>query len=250
MRRSSSSPTWRAPSRASVSADARRTGVHDAHVERDRAPGDLLADVAESHDAERLAGQLGDRLLEPGQRPVGLGQRGVGGHQLLGEGEHEGEGLLGHVLLLGPAGTDVAHGHAPLARGVQVDVVEAVARALDQLQVRCRGDVSGGHRAEARDDDMGLAQRDGVLVRRLHDGDADLPGKERGERGSRRTAADVRGDDGEHVLRDGHAVSSMRSSGPRESGRACPDRARVRSNSASRQRTTCSTPACPSRPSP
>lgn len=167
------------------------------------AAGHLLPDGAQSHDAERLAGQLGQGALQPGQRPVALDERGVRGYELFGRRQHQGEGLLGHLLRLGTAGTDGADDHPSGARGVQVDVVEAVARALYELQLRCGGEVFGGHRGERGDDDMRRAQGSRVLADGLYDGDVHPVGQQRREAGARRAATHVGRDDGQDVLRGG-----------------------------------------------
>lgn len=169
-----------------------RPRIDDGHVEREGAAGHFLADVAEADDAEGLAGEFGQRLLKARQRPVGLDQGRVGRDQLLGEGEHEREGLLRHILLLRAAGADVADRDAPFAGRVQVDVVEAVAGALDELQLWCGGEMGRGHRTQPGDQQMRFAQRRRVLVGRLDDGDPGLAGEQTGQRGTGGPAADMR----------------------------------------------------------
>lgn len=97
--------------------------------------------------------------------------------------------------------------------------------------------------------DLVVVLRDSSTVqrRRTDPPDAGTPGPREPAPTTRRPGRSGRPDADRYA---DQSRCSTRSAGPGVAGPACPDRARVRSSSASRQRMTCSTPACPSRPSP
>ena len=120
-----------------LDADIKRTlgrqeGVEgdDAHLEAERAVGDDGADVAAADDAQNLGGDLHahEAVLLPLARLGG----GVGGGDLAGHGEHHGDGVFGCGD--GIAKRCVHHDHATARGGGNVDVIDANARAADDLE--------------------------------------------------------------------------------------------------------------------
>ena len=105
-----------------------------------------LADAAEADDADGLAEDLGARERRP--LPGVITQRGVGGRDLAGRGQQQRQRVLGGAVDVRRRGVD--HQHAARGGGVDVDVVQADARAGDDLQLGGRGQhlgVDGGRRA-------------------------------------------------------------------------------------------------------
>ena len=104
----------------------------DPHLQSERARGDDRADVPATNDAERLAGQFDahEAVLFPLAR---LG-RDVRARDLPGEREHQRDRMLGGGDRI--AERRVHHDHAASGRGRNVDVVDADARAADDLQFR------------------------------------------------------------------------------------------------------------------
>ena len=64
------------PELAEAVARDERVVRDDAHAERERPPGDLLADAPEAEDAERLVGELDPAVARP--LPATLLERGIG----------------------------------------------------------------------------------------------------------------------------------------------------------------------------
>ena len=143
----------------------------DAHPEPVAAPGDGLADRAEADDPERLAGQRLAFELEP---PTAA-HRGVDAVELAGEHDEVGGGDVGDVVAEDSG--RVGHPDAQLARGVEVDAVDADAPLGDDAHARRvledprgEGVVAGDHAVVVADDRDQL-----VLARLLEDlGQRDL----------------------------------------------------------------------------
>ena len=100
-----------------------------------------LSDAAETDHPDGLAEDLGARE----RRPLpGVGaQRGVGGGNLAGGRQHQRQRVLGGAVDVRRRRVD--HQNAARRGGVDVDVVQADARAGDDLQLRCRGQDLGVH---------------------------------------------------------------------------------------------------------
>lgn len=118
-----------------VRGDERVVG-DDLHAEGAGPLADLLPDTSESHDAERLAAQLG--AGEAALLPALLLHGRIGGGHRAREGEHEREGVLRDADAVGARGV---HDDDPAGAGfVEVDVVDAGAGARDDAQARSGGD--------------------------------------------------------------------------------------------------------------
>ncbi len=102
----------------------------NAHAEGARALGDLLADAAQSGDAERFAAQL--RADEPLFLPASVLHRAIGGRDRAGEAQHQRAGVLGHADAVRPRCVDDED--AAAAGGGDVDVVDTGAGARDDSQ--------------------------------------------------------------------------------------------------------------------
>ena len=103
-----------------------RTVPDDVHPERPRAVGDGAADAAEADDAERLAA---DAAAE-GQRsfqPLAAAHEAFGEHDLARRRQHHADGEVG--AFVGEDSRRVGHGDVALARGGEVDRVDADAEA-------------------------------------------------------------------------------------------------------------------------
>ena len=124
------------PSCTARSSDRYGIEGDDLHLEADRALGDDRADIAAADDAERLAGDLDahEAVLLP---LAGLG-RGVGGGELAGDGEHQGDGMLGGGDRI--AEGRVHHDDALRGRRRHVDIVDADAGAADDAELRRGGE--------------------------------------------------------------------------------------------------------------
>src|SRR5690606_20187226 len=106
-----------------------------------------LADAAEADDADGLAEDLD--AVELAALPGALTQGRVGGGDLTGGGQHQGDRVLGGGVDVG--GRRVHDHHAALGGRGHVDVVEADAGARDDLQLLARLEhlgVDGGGRAD------------------------------------------------------------------------------------------------------
>ena len=142
-----------------VLVEARDVVVLDAHVEGRRAPGHLLADVAETHDPQRLAGELVDAPFgQVGGAPLPRHDVVVIPDEPLVDGEHEQDRVLGDGDGVGaPVG---GHGHGSLARRLDVDPVVAGADELDELEMRRRAvEVRPEARAGEADEVLGVVDR-------------------------------------------------------------------------------------------
>ena len=144
---SSSSSTFSTPSSTARSGGQEGIVGDHLHPQAERAVGDDRADIAAADQAERLAGQLDahEAVLLP---LAGLGG-GVGGGQLAGEREHQGDGMLGGGDRV--AERRVHDDDAARGGGRDVDIVDADAGAADHLEVgggleHVRGDL--GRRAD------------------------------------------------------------------------------------------------------
>ena len=113
-------------------AEKRVIGEH-AHLEADAARGDDRSDIAAADDPERLAGDLDahEAVLLPLARLC----RRVGGRNLPRQREHQRNGVFGGRDRI--AERRIHDDHAARGRGGDVDVVDADARAPDDLQLRC-----------------------------------------------------------------------------------------------------------------
>ena len=134
----------------------------DPHPEPKRAPRDLLADSAEAEHAERLVGELDAAVRAP--LPAALLQRGMRLRDVARERDEEADRVLrgGDDRRLGRVRDD-----DPTARrGVDVDVVDAHARAPDHLQPLRALDQVGGQLRRGADDDRVVAADD-LLERAL-----------------------------------------------------------------------------------
>jgi hypothetical protein len=142
-----------------VGPDVRVVGEH-AHAEPLRALGDELADAPEAEHAERLVHQLDARVLRA--VPAAGDEAGVGLRDVAREREQQAERVLGgrHDVRLRRVGDD----DAALGRGGDVDVVDADARAADDLQpVGARDQLRGDLRRAAHDERVVLADALGDL---------------------------------------------------------------------------------------
>ena len=107
--------------------------VLHAHVEPVRLARDLLADVAEAHEPERLALDLvAARVREVAHAPLAGHDVVVLPHQPLQHRQHQRDRVLGHRD--GIRAAAVGDGHAGLARGLEVERVVAGRHELDQAQ--------------------------------------------------------------------------------------------------------------------
>ena len=134
----------------------------DPHPEPQRAPRDLLPDPAEAEHAERLAGELDAAVRAP--FPAALLERGVRLRDVPRERDEQADGVLG-------GGDDrglrrVRHDDPAPRRRVDVDVVDAHARAPDHLQPLGALDQVGGQLGRRADDDRVVAADD-LLERAL-----------------------------------------------------------------------------------
>ena len=118
------------------------------HVEADGAAGDLAADAAEADDAERLAGDLGAEELVA--VPLAGLHGGVGGGDVAGQGEQQGDGVLGGRD--GVAARGVHDDDAPARGGGDVDVVDADAGADDAAELAGIVEQVGGEAGAGADD--------------------------------------------------------------------------------------------------
>ncbi len=114
-------------------AGLRDVGVvgDDVRAERGEPLGHQLTDAAEADHADRLAEDLGARERRP--LPGVVAQRGVGGRDLPGRGQQQRERMLGGAVDVRRRRVD--HQDAAGGRRVDVDVVQADARAGDDLQL-------------------------------------------------------------------------------------------------------------------
>jgi len=88
------------------------------------------ADVAQAHDADRLAGDFSAH--EGGLLPLAGAAGRVGGNQMARVGQHQGNDLLGHAVGVGAGG--VHHVHALRPGVLDVDCVVAGSGANDHLE--------------------------------------------------------------------------------------------------------------------
>jgi hypothetical protein len=121
----------------------------DPHLQPQAARGDDRADIAATNDSERLAGQLDPH--EPVLFPFSRLGRDVRARDLPGERKHQGDRMLRGGDRI--AERRVHDDHASRRRGRNVDVVDADARAADDLQFlgaleQFRGDFGGGANRE------------------------------------------------------------------------------------------------------
>src|SRR5581483_5417896 len=107
--------------------------VDGLHVEGPCPLGHLDADVSETDDAERLAHQL--RALSGQLRPLAGHEAVVSVDDAARACNYPTDGVLGDDAGFGPGRADVRHGNAPLGGGVDVDVVVAVTRRLDEAEI-------------------------------------------------------------------------------------------------------------------
>ena len=188
----------------------------DAHAEAERAARDLLADPAEAEHAERLAAELDAAVRAP--LPAALLERGVRLRDVARERDEEADRVLGggdDRRLRRVRDDDPASG-----RGLDVDVVDADARAADHLEALGALDQLGGELRRRANDDRVVAADD--LLERAVGVDVDVEARaqeldagrgdlladedfhgdvERLERGGDRDAAlDVRAEIGEDDL--------------------------------------------------
>ena len=121
--------------------------VENLHVEALRAADDLLPDGAQTHDAERLAGELIHALLsDVADTPLPRHDVVVHPGEPLEDGENEHYGVLGDGHRVRPA--VVGDGHPRPASGLDVEPIIAGADELDQLELG-RGLVERGVHAPA-----------------------------------------------------------------------------------------------------
>ena len=121
----------------------------DVHVERQRSPGDELADPAETDHAERLAIEL--VAAEARARPLAVGEGGVRLRNVAEERQGEGQRVLRRRNRIGFGG--VGNHDSPLRRRFDVDVVDAGARPADRTQGASPADQLGGHLGGRADQD-------------------------------------------------------------------------------------------------
>ena len=107
-----------------------------------------LADPPKADDAERFAGEL--RAHEQLPIPPALEQTGVGGRDVAGHAQHQGDGMLGGRN--GVAAGRVHHDDSQPGSGVFVDVVGADAGADDSAEPRVAFERLGGDFDAASDD--------------------------------------------------------------------------------------------------
>ena len=119
------------------------------HAERREPLGDEHPDAAEADDADGLLVELDAGVLRA--LPLPVLQRGVGGREVAGGGEHQPHCQLGGRDDVG--GRCVDDHHAGLGGGLDVDVVETHARAGDDLEVAGRGERLGVHLGGGPDQD-------------------------------------------------------------------------------------------------
>ena len=138
---------------------------HDAHLEAERATGDLLADPAEAEHAERLPGQLGAAVAR--SFPAPLLERRVGLRDVSREREEQPDRMLGRRDdgRLGRVGDD----DAAASGSLDVDVVHPHAGTADHLQPICPCDqVAVELRCRTNDDRLVVADRAGQVAVRVH----------------------------------------------------------------------------------
>ena len=123
------------------------------HAEGGQPLGDEHADAAEADDADGLLVELDAGVAAA--LPLPPGERGVGGADVPGGGEHQRDGELGGADDVGGGGVDDQD--AALGRGLDVDVVQSDTGAGDDLEP-----LGGGQRL--RVDLGGRADQDGVGV--------------------------------------------------------------------------------------
>ncbi len=121
---------------------------HQAHAETLGTIGDQLADPAEADDPERLVAELD--ALPAAALPTPLHQRGVGLGHVARRRHQQRHRVFGR-------GDDVAlrrvdHHHTTLGSGIDVDVVEADARAPDHHEIGTGSEHSIGHLGGRPDD--------------------------------------------------------------------------------------------------
>ena len=139
-------------------ARRRDVGVIGDHVcaEGGQPLRDELTDAAEPDDADGLAEDLGAVELRP--LPGVLAQRCVGGRDLPGGGQHQRQRVLGGAVDVRRRGVD--HQHPGRGGGVDVDVVQADARAGDDLELGRGGDHLGVDRGRrAHQQRVGIGHR-------------------------------------------------------------------------------------------
>ena len=144
-----------------IGRDERVVG-DDAHPEAERAARDLLADPAEAEHAERLAGELDARVRAP--LPAALLERRVRLRDVARERDEQADRVLG-------GGDDrrlrrVRDDDPAPRRRLDVDVVDADARAADHLEALGALDQLGGQLRRGADDDRVVAADD-LLERAL-----------------------------------------------------------------------------------
>ena len=103
----------------------------DLHAERDRALGDLDANLAQPDDAQGLALEFG--ALQGFLFPLAGMRRGVGLGKMARQRQHQRQRVLRHRD--GVSARRVHHRDAALGGGLEVDVVHAHARAPDHAQL-------------------------------------------------------------------------------------------------------------------
>ena len=149
------------PNSAAFSGVTNGSKPIDLHVEADGPAGDLAADAAQADDAERLAGDLrADELVAV---PLAGLHRRVGGRDVAGEGEQQGDGVLGGRDGVAARGV---HDDDALARGGgDVDVVDADAGADDAAELAGVVEQLGGDAGAGADDGpVGGAEGGGEVV--------------------------------------------------------------------------------------
>ena len=134
----------------------RHEGVvrHEAHAEALGPVGDQLADAAETDDAEGLVGEFD--ALPTAALPATVDEGGMGLRHVAGRGQQQRHRVLG-------GRNDVAlrrvdHHHAAAGGRLDVDVVEADARATDDHQVGAGGQHGVGHVGGRADDQCARAR--------------------------------------------------------------------------------------------
>ena len=156
-----------------IGGDERVVGDH-VHLQPERAPRDLLADAAETEDAERLLGELDPAPLRA--LPASRDERRVRLGDVAGEREQQADGVLGgrdDVRLGRVRDDDPAAGG-----GLDVDVVDADAGPADHLELRPPLDQLGGELRRRADDDPVVAADDLGEIALAVDVDVELGAQE------------------------------------------------------------------------